>query len=250
MNGKPMEANKMTELVPTRKGKTGQTSVSLAEIQNLLDARNVVAETRTPTSTRKARIEEAKRNFDADPAETVDKIYDLASQLSIVFDEKITPDSVPLTRDQVRKLSDEYLRLDHLKAQIAALETRYRDVIFSHLDETLPKVPGRPAAQVPGKVEAEGSGARYVFERRGGNRANPTLNTEGLRAALPAHLADQIFVTVHRPAVAAYDEEVFDEATFGRLVDEGKIDLDTVAEHLTPGEWRTPSFYKTLVEGE
>ena len=99
-------------------------------------------------------------------------------------------------------------------------------------------------------MAAQGPGPHYVFERRGGNRANPNLDVEGLRSVLPEEIAAQVYKTVHHDAVAAWDEPVFDETEFGRLVDEGKIDLDVVAEYLTAGAWRTPSFYKTLVDGE
>ncbi len=140
--------------------------------------------------------------------------------------------------------------MERLKIELAALEGRYRSLVFAHLDETGPKIPGRPAAQVPGKVEAKGDGSRYVFERRGGNRSNPDLNTESLREVLPQELAAQLYKTVQHPAVPAWEEKVFDMDCFGKLVDDGKIDLDVVADHLTPGKWNTPSFYKTLVDGD
>lgn len=177
------------------------------------------------------------------------EIQNLAQSLADLFDAEIAVDGVPLSQDQINTLSDEYLRFDKLKVELEALEGRYRSLIFAHLDETGPKIPGRPASQVPGKVEASGPGPRYVFERRGGNRANPELDTDALREALPEELAAQVYVTVHHDPVPAWDEEVFDEGRFCELVDAGRIDLDVVAEHLTPGAWRTPSFYKTLVEG-
>lgn len=239
----------MTDLVPVRKGKSAQ--VTLAELQNRLDARREVEETRATTlSTKKARIEAAKKAFELDPLKTVVTIQDLAGDLADIFDGEISLDTIPLSQSDVDKLSNEFYHLERLQAQISALETRYRALIFAHLDETGPKIAGRPAAQVPGKVEATGPGPHYVFERRGGNRADPDLNVVTLREALPKDIADQIFLTIHHPATAAWDEDVFDQETFGRLVDEGKIDLDVVADHLTPGDWRKPSFYKTLVDGE
>jgi len=237
----------MTDLVPIRKGKS--TQVSLADLQDRLDARNQIAEARTSSSTRKARVEEAKRAFKLDPLKTMVQIQDLACGLADVFDAEVSLDSVPLSRSDIEKLSNEYFHLDRLKSQIEALETRYRALIFAHLDEVGLKVPGRPPAQVPGKVEAEGPGPHYIFERRGGNRANPDLNTDSLRGALPPEIATQVYLTMHHAAVDAWDEQVFDEGRFGELVDAGLIDLDVVAEHLTPGPWRTPSFYKIFVDG-
>jgi hypothetical protein len=241
----------MTDLVQIRR--SSSTQVSLADLQDRLDARQQVAETRPPaTSTKKARIEEAQRAFDLDPLETMVQIQDIASDLADVFDGEITLGSIPLSQAQKNKLSAEWLRVERLQAQLSALETRYRSLVFAHLDETGPKIPGRPAAQVPGKVEAQGPGPHYIFERRGGNRKDPDLDAVGLRDVLPDDIAAQVYLTVHHEAVyaPAYDEEVFDEGTFGRLVDEGKIDLDVVAPFLTPGPWRTPAFYKTLVDGE
>lgn len=238
----------MTDLVPIRKGKA--TQISLADLQDRLDARQQVAETRTTTSTRKSRVARAKESFSADPLETLVEIQVRAKSLADVFDASITEEAVPLSQEQINALSREYHELDKLKVQIEALEARYRPLIFGHLDETGPKIPGRPPSQVPGKVEAEGPGPHYVFERRGGNRENPDLDTVGLRDVLPAEVAAQVYVTVHHPMVPAWDEEVFDEGRFGELVDEGKIDLDVVADYLTPGKWRTPSFYKILVDGE
>ncbi|HEY6021190.1 MAG TPA: hypothetical protein VIY48_15180 [Candidatus Paceibacterota bacterium] len=240
----------MTEMIPVRPGKPNQ-RVSLAELQERLDARREIAESRTPTSTRKARVESAKQVFLADPETTVAQIQARARALSKTFDPRINLSSIPLSQDQKNQLSDEYYQLERLKVEIEALETRYKTLVFAHLDETVTRVPGRPASQTPGKVEAEGPGPHYIFERRGGNRANPSMDTEGLRKALPTHLAEMIYKTVHHPSVEAWDEEnVFDEAEFGRLVDAGLIDLDVVAEYLTPGPWRTPALYKTLMVSE
>ena len=237
----------MTDLVKIPQGSTKQ--VSLADLQDRLDARKQISETRSPTSTRKGRVEEAKRVFTVNPMETVAKIEELSSRLADVFSDKITMDSVPLTQDQINKLSQEFVYLERLKVQIEALETRYRDLVYSHLDKTGPKVSGRPASQVPGKVSAEGPGEHYEFERRGGNRANPLLDTAGLRGELTEELASQVFVVRRHKAVEAWEEELFDEARFLELVESGDIDLDLVAKHLKPGSWRTPSFYKTLVDG-
>lgn len=237
----------MTDLVPTRKaGK----SITLADLQNLLDSRADIAKGREVVSTKKARIEQAKENFKIDPEATVDEIHDLFSDFAKIFDPDITLDSVPLNRAQINTLSEEYRRLDQVAARLEALMGRYRATIFAHLDETVDRIPGRPVSQTPGKVEADGPGEHYIFERRGGNRANPDLDTKGLREELPAHIVAQIFATVTRPAVEAYTEEVFDEAKFGELVNSGAIDMDLVAKHLKAGKWREPSFHKTLVEGE
>lgn len=238
----------MTDLVPTRKGKP--TQVSLADLQDKLDARRQISETRSGTSTRKARVEDAKRVFDVDPLKTLEEIERRATLLSEVFDRTINQDAVPLNQRQVNRLSYELYQLEKLKVEIEALETRYKSLVYAHLDSTVKKVPGRPLSQTPGKVVAEGPGPHYILERRGGNRGNPSLNTESLREVLPADVAVQIYKTVHHDAVPARDEEVFDEGRFAELVELGVIDLDVVQEHLIPGEWRTPSFYKTLVEGE
>lgn len=237
----------MTELVSIRKGKS--TQVSLSDIQERLDARSQAAETSSVVSTKKARAEKAKREFEVDPEATLEEIQRRARSLAIAFDRTIDLGSVPLSQKQINRLSDEYIELEALQAQVAALETRYRSLVYAHLDETVPKVPGRPAAQVPGKVEASGPGPHIVFERRGGNRENPDLDAIGLRDELPAEVVAQVYVTVHREAVPAHDEQVFDEGRFGELVNEGVIDLDVVAKHLTAGKWRTPSLYKTLVTG-
>lgn len=238
----------MTELVPIRKGKS--TQVSLADLQERLDARQEVAETRSSVSTRKARVEAARRAFLIDPLETLVEIQVRASALVDVFDASITLEDVPLSQGQINKLSDELLQLERLKVELEALETRYRALSFAHLDETLPRIPGRPASQVPGKIAASSPGPHYIFERRGGNRKDPSLNTDTLREVLPPEVAAQIYVTIHHEAVPAYDEQVFDEGRFGELVQSQVIDLDVVAPHLTPGEWRTPSLHKTLVDGE
>lgn len=238
----------MTNLVPVRKGHS--TQISLAEIQDRLDARNQIAETRTPTSTRKSRVEKAKSEFAVNPLDTLVEIQEAARALANVFDASITSDSAPFSQEQINQISDEFMALERLRVQIEAMEDRYRELTFAHLDETVTRVPGRPVSQTPGKMEADGPGDHYIFERRGGNRANPDLNTETLRGSLSSEVAAQIYVTIHHPAVPAWDEEVFDEAKFGQLVDEGIIDLDDVAPHLTPGKWRTPSFYKTLVKGD
>ena len=237
----------MTDLVPVRKGKP--TQISLADLQERLDARSEIAKNRSTTSTKKSRIEEAEKVFRVNPYETLVEIQILATNLADLFDDSISVETTPLSQADVDQLSEEFSHLERLKAQIVALETRYRELIFSHLDKTSTKVPGRPASQVPGKVEASGPGQHYVFERRGGNREAPELDTEGLREALPEEIAAQIYVTVHHDPVPAWDEKVFDEAKFGELVDSGIIDLDVVAKYLTPGSWRTPSFYKTLVGG-
>lgn len=243
-----MEAIKtMNELVSIRKGKSNQ--VSLAELQNRLDARAQVADDRSVVSTRKARIEEAKRVFEIDPEATLNQIMLRARTLSDAFDKTIDLNSVPLSQKQINRLSDEFFELEDLKAQVAALETRYRALVYAHLDETVSKVPGRPAAQVPGKVEATGPGDRYIFERRGGNREDPDLDVVSLKDELPDEVVAQIYVTVHHEAVPAHDEQIFDAGRFGELVNDGVIDLDVVAKHLTAGKWRTPSFYKTLVSG-
>lgn len=237
----------MNELVSIRKGKSNQ--VSLAELQNRLDARAQVADDRSVVSTRKARIEEAKRVFEIDPEATLNQIMLRARTLSDAFDKTIDLNSVPLSQKQINRLSDEFFELEDLKAQVAALETRYRALVYAHLDETVAKVPGRPAAQVPGKVEATGPGDRYIFERRGGNREDPDLDVVSLKDELPDEVVAQIYVTVHHEAVPAHDEQIFDAGRFGELVNDGVIDLDVVAKHLTAGKWRTPSFYKTLVSG-
>lgn len=238
----------MTDLVPIRKSKANQ--VSLADLQTILDHRAAVEETtRSPVSTKKARVEEAKRAFSVDPISTLEAIVDRAEDLADLFDEQISLDNIPLTQEQINTLSDEFYQLEQLQTHIAALESRYRELIFAHLDKTGPKIPGRPPAQVPGKVEAEGPGPHYIFERRGGNRKDPDLNAAELLKVLPPHVAAKLLVTVHHKAVEAWDETVFDEAEFVRLVDAGIIDLDLVAKYLKAGEWRTPSLYKTLVEG-
>jgi len=237
-----------TDLVKVRKG--GATQVSLADLQTRLDARNEVAETRTTTSTRKARVADAKKGFAVDPLETLVEIQARAQALVDTFDATITEDTVPLSQAQINRLSSEFLQLDKLKVQIEALEARYKTLTFGHLDETGPKIPGRPASQVPGKMAAEGPGPYYIFERRGGNRNDPDLDVVSMREVLPAEVVAEIYLTVSHPAVAAWDEDVFDEGRFAELVDEGKIDLDVVAPFLTAGKWRTPSFYKTLVDGE
>jgi hypothetical protein len=243
-----MEAIKtMNELVSIRKGKSNQ--VSLAELQNILDARAQVADDRSVVSTRKARVEEAKRVFEIDPEATLNQIMLRAQTLSDAFDKSIDLEAVPLSQKQINRLSDEFFELEALQAQVAALETRYRALVFAHLDETAPKVPGRPAAQVPGKVGAKGPGDHYIFERRGGNREDPDLDVVGLKDELPAEVVSQIYVTVHHEAVEAHDEQIFDAGRFGELVNEGVIDLDVVAKYLTAGKWRTPSFNKTLVSG-
>jgi hypothetical protein len=238
----------MTDLVPIHKGKSNK--VSLADLQDLLDSRRQVAEARTPVSTKKARLEEAKKAFEADPLETVMEAHRLILSLSRAFDESINLDSIPLSQTQINKLSEEFLDFEKLKDQISALETRYKTLIFAHLDETLKRVPGRPAAQVPGKVAAEGPGPHYVFERRGGNREDPDLDAEAMRSALPDEIVAQLYLKVHHEAIPAWDEDVFDESKFAELVDAQVIDLDLVAQYLTPGKWRKPSFYKTLVDGE
>jgi len=236
----------MTDLIAVRKGKP--TQVSLADLQSRLDARKEIEETRTATSSRRSRVEEAKRVFGFDPLATLEEIQGHATALAAAFDSTITPADVPLSQGQVNTLSAEFLHLDQLKLQIEALETRYRTLVFAHLDETVTRVPGRPASQTPGKVEADGPGLHYVFERRGGNRANPTLDALGLKNELtPAQIA-KVYKTVHHKAVAAYDEDVFDEAAFGELIESGELDLDVVAPYLTAGDWRTPQLYKTLVD--
>lgn len=239
----------MTDLVPIRGGQAKQ--VSLADLQNLLDARNEVAETRAPsTSTIKGRVQAAKKAFEASPLDTLMGIQNSARGLFDAFDSTIDEGSIPLSESQVKTLSDEYLHLEKLKVEIAALEERYRNLVFAHLDVTGPKIPGRPASQVPGRVEAEGPGPRIIFERRGGNRADPDLNTETLRGVLPPELSAQLYEKVHHDPIPAWDENVFNTARFTELVDKGLIDLDVVAEHLTPGPWRKPSFYKTRVDGD
>jgi hypothetical protein len=237
----------MTDLVPIHKGQA--TQVSLLDIQERLDARKQIAETRTGVSTRTGRVEEAKRVFAVDPLATMIEIKERADDLAEVFDGTITMETIPLNQTQINRLSAEFDQLERLKVQLAALEGRYRDLIFAHLDVTSPAIPGRPATHVPGKVEAEGPGPHYVFERRGGNRENPDLDTEGLRSALPPTVVAQLYKTVHHDAVAAWDEDVFDEARLNVLVKEGIIDLDVVALYLKPGKRRTPSFYKTRMDG-
>jgi len=238
----------MTDLVHIKKGSL--TSVSLLDIQDRLDARAQIAETRTTTSTRKARVEQAQRVFATDPTETMVQIEDAAASLAIKFDPSITLESVPLSKAQINKLSDEFVELERLRVEIEAMQGRYRQLIFAHLDETVARVPGRPVSQIPGKVEADGPGEHYIFERRGGNRDNPDLNVEALRSVLPPEVVAVVYKTLHHPAVPAYDEQIFDEGAFGELVDAGVIDLDVVAPHLTPGKWRTPAFYKTPVRGD
>jgi hypothetical protein len=236
-------------LVPVRKNEA--TRVSLADLQDRLDARRQVAETRaSATSTRKGRVQDAKRGFEVAPLETLVKIQESARELANVFDASITEETVPLSQAQINKLSEEFLKLEQLRVQIEALEARYRPLVFGHLDEVGPKIPGRPAAQVPGKVAAEGPGPHFVFERRGGNRTDPDLNAQGLREVLPPEVAAEVYLTMHHDAIPAWDEAIFNEGRFGELVDAGIIDLDVVAEFLTPGKWRTPSFHKTLVDGE
>jgi hypothetical protein len=236
-----------TALVPIRK--SGATQVSLVDLAEQV-ARRQIEETRTVTSTRKARVEEARRNFEIDPLDTIADIQLYANALAREFDASISERSLPLSKEQINTLSDEFLQLERLRIQIEALTSRYKTLVYGHLDQTGPKIDGRPASQVPGKVEAEGPGPHYIFERRGGNRDFPDLDAEGLRGALPAELVAQLYKTVHHDATAAWDEPVFDEIRFAELVDLGEIDLDVVADYLTPGKWRTPSFYKTLVDGE
>lgn len=239
----------MTDLVPIRKGKS--TQVSLVDIQDRLDARKQIAETRGTISTRKAMVERAKQELAVDPLGSMVEIQDAAKDLADTFDPSITVDEAPFSKEQIQKISDEFVALERLRVQIEALtESRYRQLVFAHLDETVKPVPGRPVPQIPGKMAAEGPGPHYIFERRGGNRANPDLNVETLHDDLPAEVAAQVYVTIHHPPVPAWDEKVFDEGKFGELVDAGIIDLDVVAPHLTPGDWRTPSFYKTRVEGD
>lgn len=240
----------MTDLVNFSENQK-PSQLSLAEIQSRLDARQIETPEGRPVvaSTKKAMAEKAKADFESNPIVVLDEIRHLASALFNVFDPKITVETVPLTANQVVRLSGEFYKLEQLKTKIAAIEPRYRELIFAHLNKTLPKVPGRPAAQVPGKVEAEDPEPHYVFERRGGNRGNPDLDVKSLCEELPDDLVAQIFSTVHHEPVAAWDEEVFDEARFGYLVESGAIPLDLVAKHLKPGAWRTPTFYTTLVEG-
>jgi hypothetical protein len=236
-------------LVPVRKSEA--TKVSLADLQDRLDARKAVADNRAGvTSTRKGRVADAKRGFEVAPLETLVKIQESARELADAFDASITEETVPLSQAQINKLSEEFLKLERLKVQIEALEARYRPLVFGHLDEVGPKIPGRPAAQVPGKVAAEGPGPHYVFERRGGNRTDPDLDVKGLYEVLPAEFVAEVYLTVHHDAIPARDELVFDESRLGELVDAGLVDLDVVAPFLTAGKWRTPSFYKTLVDGE
>lgn len=231
-------------VVVRKKGKP--TQLSLLEIQDRLDARVQVAAIRPPvTSTRKAKVEQAKREFEVDPLDTMVGIQASATKLADIFDPTITPETVPLTQEQKNKLGEEFKALEELRIRIEAMQDRYRAIIFSHLDVVSPYIPGRPPSQVPGKVESED----YVFERRGGNRENPDLNTETLRDDLTPEQVALVYKTVHHPAVPEWDEPIFDEGEFGDLVNAGKIDLDVVAKHLTPGDWRTPAFYKTPVEG-
>lgn len=237
----------MTALVSIPKDKP--TKVSLLDLAERV-ARQQIAETRTVTSSRKARVAAAKEDFKVDPLATLGEIQRRAQALAEVFDATIIEDTLPLSQAQINTLSNEYLELDKLRVQIEALEDRYRSLIYGHLDEVVKKVAGRPASQTPGKVEAEGPGPRYFFERRGGGRANPELDAEGLRRALPPELVVEVYKTVHHDAKDAWDEEVFDEGRFEELVKSGQISLDLVANYLTPGEWRTPSFYKTLVDGD
>lgn len=239
-----------TDLVPVRKG--GAAQISLSEIQDRLDRRKTVEQVRAEVTntTKKARAAQAKAAFRESPLETLINIQAEAEALAYVFDASITAQSVPFSQAQIDKLSQEYGHLEKLMLQLAALEERYRELTFAHLDETGPKIPGRPASQVPGKMEPSGDGPRHVFERRGGNRNHPDLDVVGLRKVLSPEQVAQLYVTVNHPAVPAWKEEVFDEGRFGELVDKGDIDLDVVADFLTPGEWRTPSFHKTLVGGE
>src|SRR5689334_21372572 len=100
----------MTDLVHIPAGTSRQ--VSLADLQDRLDARKQVEETRSPTSTRKARVAEAKRDFSVNPIVVLDEMRDLARRLFDVFDPKITEESVPLTQAQINKLSEEFLHLE------------------------------------------------------------------------------------------------------------------------------------------
>lgn len=236
-----------TALVPIRK--SGATQVSLMDLAEQV-ARKQIADIRVTVSSRKARVSDAKKKFAADPLETLSEIQDRARALFDVFDASIIEETLPLNQAQINTLSAEFFELEQLRIKIEALADRYKTLVYGHLDQTGPKVEGRPASQVPGKVEAEGPEPHYIFERRGGNRDNPDLDAAGMREALPAHLAEMIYKTVHHPAVEEWDEDVFDQDEFVRLVDAGLIDLDVVARFLTPGKWRTPSFYKTLVDGE
>lgn len=237
----------MTDLVHIKKGSS--TQVSLLDIQDRLDARAQIAETRTTTSTRRARVEQAQRVFAVDPTTTMVEIEDAAADLAMTFDSSITLESVPLSKAQINKLSDEFLALERLRVQIEAMQGRYRDLIYAHLDETVTPIPGRPVSQTPGRVEADGPGDHMIFERRGGNRADPDLNAEGLRNALPAEVVPLVYKVLHHDPVPAWDEQIFDEGAFGELVSTGVIDLDVVAPFLTPGKYRTPAFYKTRVDG-
>jgi len=238
----------MTDLIPIRKGKA--TQVSLADLQTILDHKKAVEEARSgDVSTRKARVEEAKRVFSIDPIKTLKEMQYWAMALFETFDKDTSLETIPLTQRQINNLSSEFYKLEQLKIQIEALEGRYRELVFSHLDATGPSIPGRPASQVPGKVAAKDPEDHYEFERRGGNRKDPDLNVQGLLSELPAEVASKLLVTVHHKATEAWDETVFDEHEFVKLVDAGVIDLDIVAKHLTPGEWRTPSFHKILVRG-
>jgi len=239
----------MTELVPTRKDSADH-QITLAEIQDQLDARNQQVETRSSAPSRKSRVAGAKRAFDFDPEKTLDEIKLRANLLAEVFDRGITEAAIPLSQRQINRLSYEFYQLDKLKIELEALETRYRALVYAHLDNTVERIPGRPASQTPGKVAAEGPGPHHVFERRGGGRSSPTLDLDSLREALPQNIVAELYKTVHYEAVPARDEERFDQSRSLELVDAGVIDLDVVAEHLIPGEWRTPSFYKTLVDGE
>lgn len=238
----------MTSLVPVHKD--GSTQISLTDLQDKLDARaELAAEGTGAVSTRKSRVAKAKQDFQADPVRTVLNIEVMASDFVDAYDDTITVDSVPLAQDQINQISNEWMRLDRLKTEIEALETRYRELIFAHLDETGPKIPGRPASHTPGQVAAEGPGPHIIFARRGGNRANPELDAEGLKAVLPDEIAAQLFVTVHHDPVPAWDEKVFNEERLNELVASGQIDLDTLAPFLKPGARRTPTFNKTLVDG-
>lgn len=239
-----------SDLVPIRK--SGATQVNLLDLQEKVALRQI-AETRTSVSSRKGRVEEAKRVFALDPTVTMVEIQDRAKALADTVDPTITVETLPLTQEQINRLSDEFFQLEKLKVQIEALAERYRPIIFGHLDMTVARVPGRPASQTPGVVEATGPGPHYKFERRGGGREAPDLDTEGMRKALERlspELVAEVYQTVHHDAVAAWDEDVFNVARFDELAEQGLIDLDVVAKHLTPGKFRTPSFNKTLVDGD
>lgn len=237
-----------TDLVPVRKGTA--TQISLASLQSLLDSRKVVEESHTVTSTQKSRIASAKKGFEESPLETLLRLQESARALADTFDATVTTATVPLSREQIKQVSDEYLILEQIKIMVTALEPRYRELVFAHLDETVTRVPGRPVSQTPGKIEAETTGDHYIFERRGGNRGNAVLDTDGLRAELPAEVAAQVFKTVTHAPVPAWTEEVFDQGALEELANRGLVDLDVVAKHMTAGKWNTPTFNKTLVKGE